>query len=667
MKKIRFLLYSFFCFLLVSRQVFGGTNAYFSKETVFGGNSFSTGDWTRPGSKITSEETLVNTSSFSVDYLATDNAIDHVELWYSFNYGGWQYFGDDVPSSPGSFSFTSPEGDGHYQLLTVAIDQYGNIEDKNINGIDDNLEIDVVATSVASEVYEVQVDTSVPFTVLSLDEFGDDWLGANRFSTSELLANGNFEDTLDPESSWVWEGDGDHRVVSDLEADVKSGTNSAVIGWFDADPLSDGVDSIYQLVSLPSTSSPTLSFWYRVVSSDIVDYDWFETKVVDNSDPSDQEVIIRTGSDEVDGWSGDTLWREVTHSLSRWAGKTVKIIFSVINHDEPGFILDTYALIDDVRVTLSDNFVTTDKQVVVAANDTGSGVDDTYYQINDGGWQLSDGDIDLADEGVSSGSAVKIDYYSIDIAGNTEAIRSLELKTDDSKDYFSVVINEFMPNPIGNENSPAVLADNEWVELYNNGDSVVDVSGWIIAGGIASDLHPVAINGSMTESGSTTVAAHGKLRIYANFYLNNTGADKVKLRESLTNNLVDSFQYPYSAEGKSWKRDPDGTGTWSDPEVDQTIKVDINRLVGNKVAVVLENVEGQVSYELIYLSNGLEKGIAGEIAADEIIDGKAKEELYLGICSSGEACVSDLLDSNLINLTLKVNGQVVIDSQEFEL
>lgn len=666
MKKARLLAYSVFLCLLISRQVFGNTNAYFGDKAFLFGNDFSTGDWTRPSSEITSSETLLDSLVFSVDYLASDNALDYVELWYSYNYGVWQHFGNDIPSSPGSFSFASPEGDGYYRFITVAVDESGHVEDKNGNDIDDNLELDAVSWFLGASVYEVQVDASVPYTVLSLDEFGDDWLGGSRFATSELTANGNFEDELDSESNWIWGGDGDHRTVSDLEEDTR-GENSGMVGWFDNDPLSGGIDSLYQLVSLPATSSPTLSFWYRVVSNDIVDYDWFEAKIVNDSNPSGEEVIIRTGSDEVGGWSGDSFWREVSHSLSRWAGETIKILFSVVNGDEPGFILNTYALVDDVRITISDNFVTSDKEIALVSSDAGSGVDETYYQVNDGGWQLSDGDITLAEEGVSSESAAKIDYYSVDFAGNVEATRSLEVRVDDSKDYFSVVINQFMANPIGDEASPADLLDSEWIELYNNGDSDIDVAGWVISDGILSDLHPQLITTAMTEFGSTIVPAHDSLRIYANFYLNNS-EDMVKLYRNPGGQLVDSYRYPYCFEGKTWKRDPDGVGAWSDPELKNDLEANIVALGGNKLRLTLINLPTkQVDYELTYLSSAIEKGISGQVLPEKIINGSTELELYLGTCSSGGICVADALDDNLINLTLKVDDEVLLNKEEYRL
>jgi len=463
-------------------------------------------DWTRPSSEITSTEDLVNTQAFGVDYEAEDNAIDYVELWYSFNYGDWQYFGDDVPSSPGSFDFTSPGGDGVYEFITVVVDQSGNVEDKNGNDVDDNTELDLVAGYLGVGIYQVQVDSEVPYTVLSLGEFwDDDDVVGNRFAVNELMVNGNFEDTSDPERGWVWGGTGEHQTVDDadlgLEAEVKAGDNSGLIGWFDDDPIGDGQDYVYQVVSLPSDPS-TLSFWYQVISEDTVDYDWFEAKVIDDSGILAEETIIKTGSDEVGGWSGDSLWREATHSLAGWANQTIQVWFGVTNHDELGWPLRTFALIDDVRITNSDNFVTTDKEMELANNDVGSGVETTYYQVDGGGWQEYIIEFDLGGEGVGSGESVEVEYYSVDLAGNMEATRSLELTTDDGKDYFGVVLNEFMANPVGADD--ASMTNGEWVELYNNSSIDIDVGGWVLYDN--DDSHPLPITDFNTDTGDTRLA-----------------------------------------------------------------------------------------------------------------------------------------------------------------
>ncbi|MBL7078626.1 signal peptidase I [Candidatus Shapirobacteria bacterium] len=644
------------CLLWVLKNFSGTTFSYYNDFGEVQSLSFSLGDWTRPESSITSSENLVNTHNFEIVYEAVDNDLDYVELWFSFNLGDWQL---------GEFNFTSPLGDGLYQFITVAVDGSGNVEDKNGNDFDDNLELVAVAAFLGGSLYEVQVDTESPYTVLSLGGFGtDDW-GANRFGLNELTLNGNFEDTLDPKNFWVWGGDGDHRAIDDLdlggEAEVLAGDNSALVGWFDSDPIGAGEDYIYQVVKLPHTPS-TLSFWYRVISEDTVDYDYFLAKIIDDADLSSEEVIIRTGSGEVDGWSGDSGWGEITYSLNNWLGQTIRLWFGVTNHDEPGWLLKTYALIDDVRITNSDNFVTTDKEIEIKANDPGSGVDLTYCRINGGSWEEC---LDLFtpdDLEVGDGESLEIEYYSVDLAGNIEATQSLELVTDDSLSYFGIVINEFMPDPPGDDD--ALMTGGEWVELFNNSNADIDVDGWKICNGVASDLLCQEIDGSMTEDGLTVVLSESLSRFYANFYLNNTGGDKIKLYNDL-GDLIDSFSYPNCQESKSWKRTPDGTGAWADPEPPET-QVSVVFLGGGKVKLILNYLPDglrEFNYEAIYTSLGVEKGIYGQ--AKEVKEGYFEKELFLGTCSAN-SCLASVLDERkvLVRVEFVVGKKVKLIEKE---
>jgi len=131
-----------------------------------------------------------------------------------------------------------------------------------------------------------------------------------------------------------------------------------------------------------------------------------------------------------------------------------------------------------------------------------------------------------------------------------------------------IVINEFLPNPIGDDN--AAMPNGEWVELYNTSNSDFDVSGWMLYD--ANDSRELAITNSNTNTGNTIVPSHGWLIVYLNGaysgWLNNTGGDTVRLYNGpiATSKLIDSHTYTIdAAENKSFARIPDGTGNWVDP------------------------------------------------------------------------------------------------------
>jgi hypothetical protein len=162
-----------------------------------------------------------------------------------------------------------------------------------------------------------------------------------------------------------------------------------------------------------------------------------------------------------------------------------------------------------------------------------------------------------------------------------------------------VVINEFLPNPNGDDDAPMPLG--EWVELYNLSDEAVDVDGWYLYD--SNDSKPLPISsansdndGDTADEGETIVPAGGYLVVYLNGeysgWLNNSGADSVRLYNGPigTGALVDSYSYDGrdnsslsptpggenvddSSGGsgnsippnKSYARIPDGTGAFVDP------------------------------------------------------------------------------------------------------
>ena len=109
-----------------------------------------------------------------------------------------------------------------------------------------------------------------------------------------------------------------------------------------------------------------------------------------------------------------------------------------------------------------------------------------------------------------------------------------------------VVINEFQIDP----------STLQWVELYNNGSSSVDISGWIIDdNGSPSTKYTIADN-TMLPSHTCLVFTSG------NFNFNISSADSARLLAGET--VLDSYAYPKSpGSNTSFLRLPDGVGEWA--------------------------------------------------------------------------------------------------------
>jgi hypothetical protein len=108
--------------------------------------------------------------------------------------------------------------------------------------------------------------------------------------------------------------------------------------------------------------------------------------------------------------------------------------------------------------------------------------------------------------------------------------------------------------------------EGEWVEIYNKGDTEVDLNDWYIED--KDSNHTITIADSNTYNGSTVIGAKGWLVVFMNdSVLNNTG-DIVKLFNK-EDKKVDSYDYTDISgsvpENKSYVRYPDGSKDWYDP------------------------------------------------------------------------------------------------------
>jgi len=109
--------------------------------------------------------------------------------------------------------------------------------------------------------------------------------------------------------------------------------------------------------------------------------------------------------------------------------------------------------------------------------------------------------------------------------------------------FAAPVINEVMPNPVS-----ITDANGEWVELKNDDDVAVDISGWTIDGATISANKSIPANGLFvicSNAKATTVCDDVKPGIT----LTNTG-ETLQLKNTSAE-LVDEFTYTSSSAGKS--------------------------------------------------------------------------------------------------------------------
>jgi len=132
----------------------------------------------------------------------------------------------------------------------------------------------------------------------------------------------------------------------------------------------------------------------------------------------------------------------------------------------------------------------------------------------------------------------------------------------------SVVLNEFLPDPIGDDNAPR--DGGEWVELFNNSsEEEFDLAGWYVYD--SDDGHELEItstnsasydeNGDLIDDTATTIAPKGFLVVYRNgdgdFALNNDGGDEVRLYNG---EMGESDVYEVDASNSHRDTNPDSDG-----------------------------------------------------------------------------------------------------------
>lgn len=287
-------------------------------------------------------------------------------------------------------------------------------------------------------------------------------------------------------------------------------------------------------------------------------------------------------------------------------------------------------------------------------------------------------------DGLLPETTYSIEVESADSAGNlATSLYSFATSSERSGAPWAdqVVLNEFLPNPIGDDN--ALMTGGEWVEIYNKSDTeTFNLTGWYLtdADGDGHKLYMTLIN-TITFDPATSglnIGPHEFFVIYRNndptFDLDNSfWGDEVDLYSS-TDLLVDQHFYSVAfgdevLENKSFARFPDGTNNWFDPipspgrpnvlEVQPwpTLTPSLEfSLRGDKKAVsfTVSNINAfeKINYEIVYDSNNGEKGIAGSVD----LSGEtafSRNDLLLGSCSGieGKVCV---YDEGITKLHLKV-------------
>jgi len=136
----------------------------------------------------------------------------------------------------------------------------------------------------------------------------------------------------------------------------------------------------------------------------------------------------------------------------------------------------------------------------------------------------------------------------VDVSGDgkitsLDALMILQMAVKGSGAVPEIVINELMPNPIGSDRG------NETTELYNCGDELVDIGGWVLKNEDSATYNIPA---------GTTIEPYGYY-LTTKIQLDNGGGYVLLYRDG--GEVDRSIAYTHSTEGISWQRRIDGLDT----------------------------------------------------------------------------------------------------------
>lgn len=255
----------------------------------------------------------------------------------------------------------------------------------------------------------VLYSSSPPVTEVSLNGT----LGDNGWFLSAVVANLSAEDADEGVDYTMYRLDGVEWLVYSGPITVTGG-RVHTLEYYSVDLGGNAEETQIRTISIDLTVPSTTA----VVSGTEGENDWYTSA-----------VSVSLSASDTSGGSGVnyTMYRVDGGTWTEYAGTSLS--FS----ESGSWVIEFYSVDMSSRVESTKSFevmvdlevpVTTavdaDSIVTLTATDGISGVDATYYRIDGGDWIVYSGAFTLEGSGNHS-----VEYYSVDVAGNTEAVRTL--------------------------------------------------------------------------------------------------------------------------------------------------------------------------------------------------------------------------------------------------
>jgi len=402
--------------------------------------NFTLQDTTPPSSSVNALASYWYNTNATVTATASDNyAVDQVTLYYRYSsnngtWGSWVSFATDT-ASPWQWEFNFPQGDGHYRFMARAQDTALNLE-PSASTYDRHAAYDHLPPSLSSITATPSTQTQgcqVNISCQSTDSgVGIDALYVEitypDCSTANFTMNYKHCTTFWRTECYTQVGTYDYTIYA-----VDKLGNGITSGVYHFTITSDGDTTPPVTTATLDPSSPDgPGGWYISpveVTLSATDDDSgvdYTTYRIDNGSwltYGSPFTVSSNGQHQVDFYSVDNAGNvEATQHVNFKINISSPVTACTLNPSAPDG--DNGWYLDGVNVTLS------------AADP--DGIDYTKYRMNGGAWLTYTAPFAVSGDGVHL-----VEFYSVDMLGNTEVVKSVTIKIDGTDPTISLVRPRF--------------------------------------------------------------------------------------------------------------------------------------------------------------------------------------------------------------------------------
>ena len=257
----------------------------------------------------------------------------------------------------------------------------------------------------------------------------------------------------------------------------------------------------------------------------------------DPSGNDNNKEFIEIYSDEINNFENYTIEDLSGNKDILNLVKQVNSNYFLIVEDEFNY-QDINASVYTIGSTIGNN-LNNDKDVIILRDQENKIIDLVYYYSD---WGAKNNGKSLERISFNSNSNDKESWVESKEGGSPGKENSIK-----EINFNSIKINEFLPDPIGNDD--ASMPQGEFIELYNNHDEDINLEDFYL-----QDEFGHKVNIDNTHTLNTIIKANDYLVVYVNGFSGFLNNDEDEVNLFYSNILVDKVSYSFSKEDFSWSK-----------------------------------------------------------------------------------------------------------------